>query len=75
MQSYIYIYIYIATYVCILCVWCTYIPAYTLAWYFYRNRNINTGHGGNHSTDESFAVQTPAVNFAVVNKTVSLLCS
>ena len=39
------------------------------------DRNINTGHGMDLSTDESFAVQTPAVNFTVINQTVSCLCS
>ena len=37
------------------------------------NTNVNTGHGTNHSTDESFAVQTPAVNFSVVTQMVSFI--
>ena len=39
----------------------------------YSNTNINTGHGMNHSTDESFAVQTPAIHFSVVNQMVSFM--
>ena len=49
------------------------ISMYYLHTYIYSNRNINTGHGVNHSTDESFAVQTPAVNFTIIaNETVSI---
>ena len=39
--------------------------------HLFSNRNINTGHGMDHSMDESFAVQTPAVTFTLMNKTVS----
>ena len=37
------------------------------------NRNINTGHSEDHSNDESLAIQTPAINFMLLNQTVSNL--
>ena len=36
-----------------------------------REQNINTGHSEGHSNDESLAIQTPAVNFILLNHTVS----
>ena len=49
------------------------ISTFYLHMYIYSNRNINTGHGVNHSTDELFAVQTPAVNFTIItNEMVSV---
>ena len=39
----------------------------------YRNSNVNTGHGVTNSTDESLAVQTPPVNFVLLNQSVSVL--
>ena len=36
----------------------------------FSNDNINTGHVG--STDQTLAVQTPAVDFILMNQTVSL---
>ena len=42
-----------------------------LCMYTCSRRNINIGHGVNDSTDETFAIQTPAVNFNLMNQTVS----
>ena len=39
----------------------------------YRNKNVNTGHGVDFATDESLAVQTAAVDFVIINQTVSSL--
>ena len=37
----------------------------------YSNDNVNTGHGVTNFTDESLAVQTPPVNFILLNQSVS----
>ena len=36
-----------------------------------RRQNSNTGHKEDRSNDESLAIQTPAVNFLLLNQTVS----
>ncbi|XP_065907348.1 uncharacterized protein, partial [Dysidea avara] len=36
-----------------------------------RNSNVNTGHSVTDSTDESLAVQTPPVNFVLLNRSVN----
>jgi len=38
-------------------------------------KNTNTGHDIVSSTDESLALQTPAVDFVLLNQSVSFLCT
>lgn len=55
---------------------CTYVHSYVCVLYLSLIRdNINTGHDiMDFATNASLGVQTPAVDFVILNRTVSFLC-